>query len=160
LLLSGEKSIAVLTEPLTTQVLLKSKAAGLSLYRSIDMQVEWGAASGLGQRIPIAGTVALPSIQDNPEAIKRFMQEYKLAVEWIKANPDQAGVLGSEIEQLGFEAPAVAESLKNTKWDFVQVKDCQADIEAFFTAFSELDPAVIGGQMPDTGLYFEGMEIE
>jgi NitT/TauT family transport system substrate-binding protein len=160
LLLSGQKSISVLTEPLTTQVLLKSKAADVSLYRSIDIQAEWSKASGLGERIPIAGTVALPAIQENPEAIKRFMQEYKLAVEWIKANPDQAGVLGSEIEQLGFEAPAVAESLKNTKWDFVQVKDCQADIEAFFMAFSELNPAVIGGQMPDTGLYYEGIEIE
>jgi len=160
LLLSGEKSISVLTEPLTTQVLLKSKAAGISLYRSIDMQAEWSAASGLGQRIPIAGTVALPSVQDNPEAIQRFVEEYRLAVEWIKANPDQAGVLASEIEQLSFEASAVAESLKNTKWDHVQVRDCQEDIEAFFTALSDLDPAVIGGKMPDNALYFEGVEIE
>ncbi|WP_141508832.1 ABC transporter substrate-binding protein [Candidatus Chloroploca asiatica] len=137
LLLSGEKSIAVLTEPLSTQILLKSKATESSLYRSIDMQVEWSAASGLGQRIPIAGTVALPAIQDNPEAIERFMQEYRLAVEWIKANPDQAGQLGAAIEQLGFEAPAIAESLKNTRWDFVQVKDCQEDLEAFFMALSK-----------------------
>jgi NitT/TauT family transport system substrate-binding protein len=160
LLLSGQKTCSVLTEPLTTQVLLKAKQAGLSLYRSIDMQVAWSQASGLAERIPIAGTVALPAVQGNSPAIKRFMEEYALAIEWLKANPDEAGILAAGIEQLGFEAGPVAESVKNTRWDFVQVKDCRQDIDAFFSALADFEPAVIGGKLPDEGLYYEGAELK
>jgi NitT/TauT family transport system substrate-binding protein len=160
LLLSGQKTCSVLTEPLTTQVLMKAKKAGMSLYRSIDMQVEWSQASGLGERIPIAGTVALPAIHGNSTAITRFMEEYALAIEWLKENPDEAGILGSEIEQLGFETEPVAESVKNTRWNFIQVKDCRQDIDAFFNALADFDPAVIGGKLPDEGFYHEAIEIE
>jgi NitT/TauT family transport system substrate-binding protein len=139
---------------------MKAKNAGLSLYRSIDMQVEWSSASGQNERIPIAGTVALPAVMDDPDLIKRFTEEYALAIEWLKANPDEAGILGSEIEQLGFEAKPVAESVKNTKWDNVPVSECRGEIEAFFTALSDLSPAVIGGQLPDEGFYYEGSGLE
>ncbi len=160
LMLSGKKSCAVLTEPMTTQVLMKSKKLGMSIHRSIDIQVEWSKATGLGERIPIAGTAALPSIRDNSKAIKRFMEEYMKAVKWQKRNPDQAGVLGSEIEGLGFEAKPVAESIKNTKWDFTQVKDCREDIEEFFKTLMDLNPKVIGGKLPDSGFYYEGADLE
>jgi NitT/TauT family transport system substrate-binding protein len=160
LLLSGQKTCSVLTEPLTTQVLMKAESAELTLYRSIDIQTEWNQASGQGERIPIAGTVALPAVQKDSDVIRRFMEEYTQAVNWIKTNPDEAGTLGANIEQLGFEAKPVAESVKNTKWDFTQVRDCKQEIEAFFTALSDLNPAVIGGQLPDDGLYYEGTDLE
>jgi NitT/TauT family transport system substrate-binding protein len=160
LILSGQKTISVLTEPLTTQVLMKAKATGMPLYRSIDIQKEWSEATGMGDRIPIAGTAALPAVKDNPAVIERFMQEYSQAVQWLKDNPDQAGALASEIEQLGFEAGPVAESVQNTTWDFTQVKDCQQDIETFFTALADLDPAAIGGKLPDEGLYYEGIQLK
>jgi NitT/TauT family transport system substrate-binding protein len=157
LILSGEKDCAVLTEPLVTQVLTKGKASGMDIYRCIDLQVEWSRASGLGEKIPIAGTVALPAIRDNPDAIARFMEEYSLAVAWLKENPDEAGLLGSQIEQLGFEAKPVAESIKNTRWDFTPAKDCRGDIEAFFTALADQNPEIIGGKLPDDGFYYEGI---
>jgi NitT/TauT family transport system substrate-binding protein len=160
LILAGKKNYAVLTEPLATQVLLKGKKLGLNVYRSIDIQVEWGKVSGLGERIPIAGTVALPAIQGNTNVIKRFMEEYSLAVEWLKEDPAAAGILGSEIEQLGFEAKPVAESMKNTKWNFVSAKECKEEIQAFFGALMELNSKVIGGQLPGEGFYYEGVNLE
>lgn len=160
LILSGKKSCAVLTEPMATQVLMKAKKSGMNIHRSIDIQYEWDKATGMGERIPIAGTVALPSIKGNSEAIRRFMEEYTLAVEWQKENPDQAGILGSEIEGLGFEAKPMAESIKNTKWDFTQVKDCREEIEEFLKTLMNLNPKVIGGKLPDSGFYYEGTVLE
>jgi NitT/TauT family transport system substrate-binding protein len=160
LLLSGQKECAVLTEPLVTQVLMKAKKQGISLYRSVDMQVEWGAASGLGDRIPIAGTVALPAIQDNDAAIQRFLEEYSLAIRWVEENPDEAGVLGAGIEQAGFEAKPVAEAVKHIKWDFIQVDDCLADLEAFYSATAEFEPSFIGGKLPDENLYHERFDLK
>lgn len=155
LLLAGQKDCAVLTEPLATQVMLKGKKSGIDFYRSIDLQEEWDKATGLGDRIPIAGTVAMPQIKDNEEAVKRFMEEYALAVDWLKNNPDEAGVLGSQIEELGFEAKPVEESVKNTRWDFVRANECKEDIKTFFTVLSEQNPKIIGGKIPDNGYYYQ-----
>jgi NitT/TauT family transport system substrate-binding protein len=84
LLLAGQKDCAVMTEPLATQVMLKGKKAGTDFYRSIDLQEEWDKATGLGDRIPIAGTVAMPEIMNNPDAINRFMEENALAIDLLK----------------------------------------------------------------------------
>jgi NitT/TauT family transport system substrate-binding protein len=78
----------------------------------------------------------------------------------LQNNPEEAGVLGSQIEELGFEAAAVTESIKNTQWDFVQVKDCRTEIESFLLELSKLEPSIIGGQLPDEGLYYEGVELD
>lgn len=155
LLLAGQKDCAVMTEPLATQVMLKGKKAGTDFYRSIDLQEEWDKATGLGDRIPIAGTVAMPEIMNNPDAINRFMEEYTLAIDWLKNNPDEAGVLGSQIEELGFEAKPVAESVKNTRWDFVRANECKEDIETFFTVLADQNPKIIGGKLPDSGYYYQ-----
>ncbi len=159
LLLTGKKNYTVLTEPLATQVLLKGKKAGLNIYRSIDIQVEWGKVSGLGDKIPIAGNVALPSIQANSKAMKRFMEEYSLAVKWLKEDPAAAGILASEIEQLGFEAKAVTKSMENTKWNFVLAKNCKEDIQVYLKALMELNPKVIGGRLPDKEFFYEGINF-
>ncbi|WP_373838546.1 ABC transporter substrate-binding protein [Methanospirillum sp.] len=155
LLLAGQKNCAVLTEPLATQVILKGKKAGTDFYRSINLQEEWNKATGLGDRIPIAGTVAMPKIMNNPDAIKKFMEEYSLAIDWLKNNPDEAGDLGSQIEKLGFEAKPIAESVKNTRWDFVRANECKEDIETFFTVLAEQNPKIIGGKLPDSGYYYQ-----
>ena len=88
------------------------------------------------------------------------LPQYKLAVEWMIENPEAAGQLASEIEVLGFEAKPMAESITNTRWSFTQARDCREEIEAFFTALAELDPAVIGGRLPDAGIYYEGVDLK
>jgi len=160
LLLAGKKDYVFITEPLTTQVVMKGRESGLQIHRSIDIQVEWGKASGLGERIPRSGAVALPAIQDSPDTIKRFLTEYKLAVEWMIENPVAAGQLASEIEELGFEAGPMTESINNTPWGVRQARECRGEVEAFLTAIAELDPKVIGGQLPDDGFYYEGVVLK
>lgn len=154
LLLSGEKDCAILTEPLVTQVMMKGKQAGIDFHRCIDVQSEWNRVSGLPDRIPIAGTVALGPIRNNRIAVDRFMEEYARAVDWIQKNPDEAGNLGASITQLGFEAKPVSESIKNTRWSFIPVSDCRSEIESFYTTLADQDPKIIGGSLPGDDFYY------
>ncbi len=154
LLLSREKDCAVLTEPLVTQVMMKGKEAGLEFHRCIDLQEEWDKVTGSGDKAPIAGTIALGGIENKPEVVNRFMEEYALAVDWLKNNPEEAGELGASIPQLGFEAKPVAESIKNTRWQFTPASSCRSEIEAFLTALSEKNPKIIGGSLPDGEFYY------
>ena len=161
MLLSGEVNHAVLTEPLVTMVLLQTKGSDRPLYRAARFETEWANATGGASKTPIAGTIALASVQDKPEVINEFLKQYALATEWMLAHPDEAGALmEDQLPELGFKAKPMAASLQDITWEFVPAQDARQDVELFFTALTELSPEVIGGQLPDDGFYYEGADLE
>jgi len=149
--MAGEVDHALLPEPLATTALLKGEQR---LYRVINMSKEWENVVGGGIRTPIAGTVALPSVQGNSEVIQVLQKEFELAIAWMLENPDEAGLLAEK--KLGFEAMAVSKSLANISWDVVTARDARDDLEVFFGMLLELSPEAIGGGLPDDGFYHEG----
>jgi ABC-type nitrate/sulfonate/bicarbonate transport system substrate-binding protein len=44
----------------------------------------------------VAGTVALGDIVDNAEVLKVFTAEYAKAIDWLLANPEEAGEVAPE----------------------------------------------------------------
>lgn len=151
-LLAGKTEHAVLPEPLATIVLLQTKGTDRPLQRAIRFKTEF---DNLGLRTAIAGTVALPSMQERPDLIRLFLEEYRLAIAWMIENPAEAGAMAEEhLPELGFKAGPVAASLKNISWEFVLAQDAREEIELFFTELMKLSPAVVGGELPGDGFYF------
>lgn len=151
MLMAGKVDHALLPEPLATTALLTGEGR---FYRVIDISTEWENVVGGGIRTPIAGTVALPSVQGNPKVIQGFQRQFELAIAWMLENPDDAGLLAEE--KLGFKAKAVSKSLANITWDFVTASDARDDLEVFFGIMFEFSPESIGGRLPDDGFYHEG----
>jgi len=151
MLMAGEVDHALLPEPLSTTVLLRGEQR---FHRVINISTEWEKVVGGGVRTPIAGTVALPSVQGNREVIQGFQKEFELAIAWMLENPDEAGLLAEE--KLGFEAMAVSKSIANITWDFVTARNARDDLEVFFGILFKFSPESIGGRLPDDGFYHEG----
>lgn len=155
LLLSGKVKNAVLSEALATAAIAQSGSTETPLYRALAFDKAWAQAAGGSALSPIAGTVATPSVMDKPEVVAAFLREYEAAVEWMLANPEEAGALvEAELPQLGLKAPLMTASLQNITWKFTPAADARASLEAFYTALSELSPEVIGGKLPDDGFYY------
>jgi NitT/TauT family transport system substrate-binding protein len=158
LLLSGQVDNAVLSEALTTSVILQSQATEEPFLRALAFDDAWAAATGNtgdAALTPIAGTVATASVLDKPEVIAAFLDEYRKAVEWMLANPAEAGKLvETELPELGLKAAPMTESLKNITWEFTPAAEARPSLEAFYQALSELSPEVIGGKLPDDGFYY------
>ena len=155
LLLSGQVENAVLSEALTTAVILQSRNTDRPLYRSLAFDNAWAQAVGADAKTPIAGTVATASVLDKPEVIAVFQREYAAAVEWMLANPEEAGkLMETELPQLGLKAAVMTEALKNITWKYTPAPEARASLEAFYTALSDLSPEVIGGKLPDDGFYY------
>ncbi len=92
---------------------------------------------------------------DRPDVIAAFEREYAAAVEWLLANPEEAGqLLETELPQLGVKAAVMTASLKNITWDHQTAQEAKPDLQAFFTALMDLSPAVIGGKLPDDDFYY------
>jgi NitT/TauT family transport system substrate-binding protein len=155
LLLSGKVENAVLSEALATAAILQTKSAEKPLRRALAFDKAWAQAAGGSATSPIAGTVATASVMDKPEVVAAFLREYEAAVEWMLANPEEAGkLIETELPDLGLKAAPMTASLKSITWKFTPAAKARASLEAFYQALSELSPEVIGGKLPDDGFYY------
>jgi len=155
LLLSGKVENAVLSEALATAAILQTKSAEKPLRKALAFDKAWAQAAGGSATSPIAGTVATASVMDKPEVVAAFLREYQTAVEWMLANPEEAGkLIETELPDLGLKAAPMTASLKSITWRFTPAAEARASLEAFYQALSELSPEVIGGKLPDDGFYY------
>ncbi|MBE0515756.1 ABC transporter substrate-binding protein, partial [Sulfurimonas sp.] len=99
---------SLLAEPAISMALRKTKSFPISmvapeLYRSVDLQEEWGKVFNTNGDLPEAGIAVMGHVKDE-HLIKRFQEEYAKSLEWYKTNPKEAGKLvAKNIEMLSEE---------------------------------------------------------
>ncbi len=148
---------ALLAEPAVSMALRKTQSFPVSvvaptLFRSVDLQQEWGRLLKREMRIPQAGMAVINRKLD-AQVIQRFKAEYAKATQWCLDNPEEAGkIVAARIELLTPEA--VADSIKVAQFRDVPAPQARADLEHFFGVLLETTPALVGGKLPDDGFYY------
>jgi len=120
------------------------------LYRSADLQKEWGKVFKVEGEIPQAGMAVVG--QKDPYIIKRFNEEYAKALQWYKTHPKEAGVLVNKYIPM-LMPEAVSDSIKYVQLNYVNIKDAQKDLEFFFNILNKNNPKSIGGKLPNSLFY-------
>lgn len=148
---------ALLAEPAVSMALRKTKSFPLKiitpdLYRSADLQQEWGKLLKRETKIPQAGMAVINKDLDD-HIIQRFIEEYKKATEWCLDHPDEAGKIVAERIEL-LTAEAVSDSIKVSQFKDVSAIDARHELEYFFKLLHNKTPALIGGKLPDEGFYY------
>lgn len=149
---------ALLAEPAVSMALRKTKSFPMKivapdLYRSADLQEEWGRLLKREARIPQAG-MAVINNKLSKNVIQRFTEEYKKATQWCLENPDEAGkIVAKRIDLLTPEA--VSDSIKVSQFKDVSAQDARKELEYFFSILHSKTPALIGGKLPDDGFYYQ-----
>lgn len=148
---------ALLAEPAVSMALLKTHSFPVSivapeLYRSIDLQQEWGRLFQRQARIPQAGMTLL-NTQLSRHVVDRFMEEYAKAMQWCRDNPEQAGELvAATIEMLTPEA--VAHSIGVSQLNVVSASQARSELEFFLQVLLDEAPALVGGKLPNDDFYY------
>ena len=147
---------ALLAEPAISMALRKTgsfplKLIAPDLYRSADLQKEWGEVFKIEAKIPQAGIAAIGK-QDS-YITKRFNEEYKKSLEWYKSHPKEAGVLVEKYIPM-LDPQAVADSLKYVQLEDVSAKEAKKDLEFFYTILKDNNPKSIGGKLPNEKFYY------
>lgn len=149
---------ALLAEPAISMALRKTQSFPMKiiapdLYRSVDLQKEWGRLFTRDARIPQAGMVALGKTLQNPALIKRFNEEYAKSLQWCLDNPRLAGeMVAKQIDLLTPEA--VEDSIGVTLLKDVSAVQARPELEFLFNQLMEDTAALIGGKLPDDGFYY------
>jgi len=153
MLLAKRVEVAMVAEPQSTAAETRAQQSGLTVRRFIDLTDEWGKVAGTS-RLPMGATIVVSSLAENHKALVSALEDALLeATAWTGQNPVEAAKLGAE--KLGLEAPVLEKSLAHLKLEAVKALDARRELESFFTRLKELNPDVIGGDLPNEGFYYQ-----
>lgn len=149
---------ALLAEPGISIALKKTgsfplKLIAPDLYRSSDLQKEWGETFKVEAKIPQAGMAVLGKLANNEKIIKRFNEEYNKSLAWYKENPIEAGKLTVEYLPM-LDEEGVSNAVAHTQLNPVSAKDAKVDLEFFFNVLKKNNPKAIGGKLPADSFYY------
>ena len=158
LLITRRVDHALLSEPAVSTALRKTRSFPVSviapeLYRSVDLQQEWGRLMQREARIPQAGITVLGKAALNEALIEKFQKAYAASLKWCEDNADACGAMvAKRIEMLTPEG--VADSIRVDNTRFVTAQDAKAELGFFFNLLHTRQPALIGGKLPADGFYY------
>ncbi len=144
---SGAYDIAVLPEPFVTTILSKSDKFRVA----VNLTTEWEGA-GYGT-LCMGGIIASKKFAtEHPDALDRFLKEYKESVDYVNANVKEAAAL---IEKYDIAKAAVAEkAIPNCNIVCITGADMKTKLNGFFEQLNAFNPKLIGGKIPGDYLYY------
>ncbi len=147
----------LLAEPATSMAMRKTgsfplKLIAPELFRGVNLQKEWGRVFKVAPKVPQAGLAVVGELDKN--IVKRFNEEYKKSLGWYKSHPKEAGVLVAKNIDF-FKAEAVADSIANVQLEAVDASVASKDLDSFYQVLLENEPKLIGGKLPNSGLYYK-----
>ncbi len=150
---------ALLIDPAVSTVVVKSKSGLTSvvapdIYRSVDIQKEWGRLFNTSNEIPFAGMMGVGDILKNKKLIDYFMNEYKKATEWCMKHPEEtAKIVVKYIPQLNEAGVSLA--MKHVTLRADDAQSSKKVLEHFFNVLLKSKPALVGGKLPDENFYYQ-----
>lgn len=148
-LASGMVDIAVLPEPMVTI----AKSANASLSASIDLTKEWEKHYPENSLMQGCVVVRTQFLEQYPDTVKAFLNEYKASIEFVNANPTEASEM---IVEAGIftKAPVAAKAIPNSNICYIDGAQMKAGLQSFYGVLLEVAPASIGNQLPAEDFYY------
>jgi NitT/TauT family transport system substrate-binding protein len=150
-LIAGRTRFALLPEPFATM----SLAGNNRLAPVGDIQREWAKLHGeAAAAYPMTALVLDGDFAAaNSGLVAAALESVKASIEWVRANPAEAGLL-AEKHALGLRARVLSAAIPKSNYVFIPAVEARPGIEALFKAFLEFAPASVGGALPEDSFYF------
>ena len=138
----------MLPQPFATVVTSKKETVRVPL----DLDEEWEKATDTA--LPMGVLVAQKSFAENRAAdLTVFLADYEASVEAVNADPAAASLLVAKHGVIA-DAGVAEKAIPFCNIVYVPAQESKADLEAFFTIISAMNPKSIGGKMPDEAFYY------
>ena len=150
---------ALLAEPAISIALRKTgsfpvKLIAPDLYRSVDLQKDWGRLFEVEPKIPQAGLAIIGETKGKEQLITKILEEYEKAINWYKSNQKDASELVVKTLPM-LEVNGLADSIDYIKFENINAQNSKKDLEFFFNVLLENDSKIIGGKLPDDNFYYK-----
>jgi len=157
LLITRRVDHALLAEPAVSMALRRTQSFPLSivapdLYRSVNLQEEWGRLLKTDARIPQAGMAVVGDVRRDAALVARLEAAYADSSRWCLEHAQECGEIAAKyIPMLNPEA--VADSVAFLPRHYARAVQARPELEAFYTLLLTRQPASVGGRLPDDAFY-------
>ena len=149
-LLSGEIKYAMLPVPAATAAIIKG--AG-QVRAAVDVTEAWEEMSNGSKLIMTAVVARTEFIEQNPETVNSFLQEYEASINFVNSNLDEAAemVAGFGITP---NAAIAKQAIPQCHLIYIDGRDMVSAISDYFMVLYSVNPDSVGGGLPDSAIYY------
>lgn len=151
-LASGLVDIAVLPEPMVTIAKNAAKATN-PLTTALDLTEEWNKVTTPGSLVQGCVVVRKEFLDREPRAVEAFLSSYEASIAYLSSNTDSAATM---IERHGvFNKAAIAKvAIPKCNVCYLAGADMKAAMQNYLQILYDLNPASVGGSLPDDDFYY------
>ena len=141
-----DSAVALLPQPCVT--VAQTKVEGLRV--ALDMTAEW---ANVGSTLITGGLIIRTAfLNEHPEAVKTFLEEYAASTQYVNENVEEAAAL---VEQyIGVAAGVAKKAIPACNIVCMTGEEMKAAAEKYLTVLFELNPDAVGGAMPEESFYY------
>lgn len=149
-LLSGEIACAMLPVPAATAAIAKSEG---KVRQAIDLTEAWDSLRSGSQLIMTAVVARTEFAETYPDLVAAFLTDYEASIDYVNNNMDAAAEI---IANLGItpSAAIAKKAIPQCHLAFLSGMDMIAAISDYYAVLHSIDPAAVGGSLPDDGIYW------
>lgn len=152
LLLAGRIDAALVPEPAAAAAIVRGMAGGKTIHRVMDIQAEWRKLAGPDAQLPQAGlAVTRGFYEKHAELLPKVQEMLEKMTADVNQNPARAA--GSAASALELPFPVIERAIPFSNLVATPSRTARPQLEAMFRIHADLDPAMIGGSLPDDGFY-------
>lgn len=145
----NEKAIAMLPQPYVT--VASSKVEGLKTV--LDLNEEWEKLNPDCGLVTGVIVVRKAFADENPEAVKAFLAEYKTSVETVLADASSAAELVAK-HGIFDNAAVIEQAIPKCNLTFISGEDMKTPVNKYLGVSYEQNPKSVGGKLPEEDFYF------
>jgi len=147
-MLQTDNAVAILPQPFVTSVLMQNDNARVAL----SLTDEWYAIDDGSAMITGVAIVRTEFAQENPEAVKAFLDEYGVSTAYVNENPAEAAEWIVELEIVG-KAAIAEKAIPSCNIVCITGEEMKSKASGYLSALFGQDPASVGGNLPGDDFY-------
>lgn len=150
LVANGTAKVALVPEPKASAVMVQNK----DVKRALNMSDEWSKVNKSGVPLTMGCVVARKEfVEQNPEAVRMFLQEYRASIANVQADVERAATLCETYKIIPKAAIAKA-AIPNCGLTFVEGASMYTQLSGYLSILNGYNPAAIGGALPADDFYY------
>lgn len=148
LLNGSESGVAMLPQPYV--IVAKTQVEGLEI--ALDLGEEWKKIDAESDTVTGVIVARTEFVNEHPEAIKTFLDEYTASCEYVNTNVEEAATL---VEEAGlFKAAIAKKAIPFCNVTGTVGEDMKPVVNGYLSVLYSQNPAAVGGKLPGDDFYF------
>lgn len=147
--LSSGYPVAMLPQPYVTTAQMQMEG----LRAALDMTEEWDKVSPDSALVTGVVVVRRAFAEQNPDALREFLEDYRASTEFVNAHTDEAAALVARYGIVPKEEVA-QKALPACNITFIDGPEMKEKISGYLRVLYDQNPQAVGGALPDDAFYY------